>query len=244
MIQKAKKEPKAKKSAASSSAKAANPAAHKLPAREISDAIIDLIERQIFVPGERLLEQDLADRFSVTRGRIREALHVLETRGFVHIERMKGATIARYDDTEFVAIGEVRSALLALAARRAANLATDEERDQILNLGRELATRGGDMTPKEFRSFTVMIANHISDAARSPYLRRLIDDVHHSRDILRIYRTLVLVTRARRVQSSKNWLLVTEAIKKGDATRAGKLIERIHLQGRHAVEVTMTMSDE
>jgi DNA-binding GntR family transcriptional regulator len=158
--------------------------AHRPPAQDISAAIVDLIEREVYAPGQRLREQELADRFAVTRGRIREALHVLEARGFVGLERMKGATILRYDSAEFVAIGQVRSALMALAARRAAAEATADERSQILRAAAKLAAKGPDRSALEFRAMTIRLAALICRAAHSRYLERIVNDVHRAQTIL------------------------------------------------------------
>jgi DNA-binding GntR family transcriptional regulator len=227
------------KKAATRPAKAASPSAHRPPAQEISEAIIDLIERQVFVPGEPLREQDLADRFDITRGRVREALHILEARGFVQIERMKGATVARHDNSEYVAIGEVRRVLMALAAKRAASLASDTERAEILHAARDLVAKGGDLPPQDFRRLTIRLANLICHAADSTYLKRLVDDAHRAR----LYRTLSVATQARRIQSSKNWLRVAEAISGGDGATAAKLVDKIYEQALDSIREAIAAAD-
>lgn len=230
MSNKTKSGSKAKKPATATRQPDSNPI-HRPPAQEISESIIALIEKQVFVPGERLREQDLADRFNVTRGRIREALHILEARGFVEIERMKGATITRHDTQEYIAIGEIRSALMALAVKRAAAHASDSERAEILKVAKELADRGPDMPPQDFRPLTVQLGTLICRAARSPYLLRLINDAHRAR----LYRILSVASRARRVQSSRNWLRVAEAINERDGALAAKTVEKIYEQALTAI---------
>ena len=220
-------------------------APHRLPAQDISAAIIELIEREVYSPGQRLREQELADRFAVTRGRIREALHILEARGFVALERMKGATILRYDSGEFVAISQVRAALMALAARRAAGHATAAERREILRLASELMEKGPDRSALEFRLMTIQLANLICHAAHSPYLERIVTDVHRARNILRVYLILGVVSRDRRIQSSKTWMEIGEAISRAKGDQAAKLVEKLYTRGLRAIqELVSQMSDE
>jgi DNA-binding GntR family transcriptional regulator len=227
------------KKAATRKTKPASEAVHRPPAQEISEAIIDLIERQVFVPGEPLREQDLANRFDITRGRVREALNILEARGFVQIERMKGATVARHDSTEYVAIGEVRRVLMGLAAKRAATHATDAQRDEILKTARDLVAKGADLPPQDFRRLTIRLANIICLAADSPYLKRLVDDAHR----VRLYRTMSVATQARRVQSGKNWLRVAEAIGEGDGSAASKLVDKIYEQALSSIRDAIAAAD-
>lgn len=73
-----------------------------------------------FTPGERLVEQSLADRYSVGRGLIRSALIELRAEGLVDIEANRGAAVRRITLEEAVEIAEARQVLEGLIARRAA----------------------------------------------------------------------------------------------------------------------------
>lgn len=73
-----------------------------------------------FTPGERLVEQSLADRYSVGRGLIRSALVELRAEGLVDIEANRGAVVRRISLEEAIEIGEARKALEGLIASRAA----------------------------------------------------------------------------------------------------------------------------
>ncbi|MDP1626579.1 GntR family transcriptional regulator [Parvibaculum sp.] len=234
------KGPAAKKASAKAPAKEAF---HRPPAPEISDEIVKLIEDEVFLPGERLREQDLADRFGVTRGRIREVLHNLEARGFVEIERMKGATIVRHDRREFAAIGQVRAAMVALAARRAANEATEAERDEILKQAKELAAKGPDMSAQDYRLATIKLTGAICDGAHSLFLRRILDDVHRVPSNWRAYRNLIVASRDRRTQSSKSWKSVADAIVRGESDKAATLVEEIYARGFKAMQELIDAGD-
>lgn len=209
---------------------------HRPAAPEISDEIVRLIEEDVFAPGQRLREQDLADRFGVTRGRIREVLHSLEARGFVEIERMKGATIVRHDKRELRAIAQVRAKLVSLAAMRAAEDATKPERDEIVKLAKELVSKGPDMAAQDYRLATIRLVFAICDGAHSAFLRRIIDDVHRMPTSGRALRNLIVANRERRIYSSRKWKAVADTIAKGDSIAASALVDEIYESGLKAME--------
>lgn len=78
-------------------------------------------------PGERLVEEELAERLGDSRGTIRAALVRLAHDGLVVRERNRGAHVRRITLAEAVEIVEARCALESLAAGYAAIRRTDEE---------------------------------------------------------------------------------------------------------------------
>lgn len=69
-------------------------------------------------PRERLVENDLAERFGVGRYLIRGALDELERQGFVVKRPNKGAMVREYTDEEIRQLYEMRSLLQREAAQR------------------------------------------------------------------------------------------------------------------------------
>ena len=91
-------------------------------------------------PGERLVENILAEELGVSRIPVREALKQLQTEGFVDIAPRRGAVVAQVSMKEAEDFYEVRSALESFAARTAAQRRKpgDLERlHQIIEEGRE-----------------------------------------------------------------------------------------------------------
>jgi DNA-binding GntR family transcriptional regulator len=72
------------------------------------------------VPGERLVEDRLAELLGVSRNPVREAIRVLEAEGFVETAARRGALVATLDEDQADDIFEVRLALEPLGARLAA----------------------------------------------------------------------------------------------------------------------------
>ncbi|SDU92975.1 DNA-binding transcriptional regulator, GntR family [Microlunatus sagamiharensis] len=71
-------------------------------------------------PGERLVEDRLAELLGVSRNPVREAIRVLEAEGFVETAARRGALVATLDEGQADDIFEVRLALEPLGARLAA----------------------------------------------------------------------------------------------------------------------------
>ena len=110
---------------------------HPSPPRNASLAskLEGRIERMIVVgelaPGERINENQLAERFGVSRGSIREAVRALEGSGLVTSVRNRGFFVRRLGVEEVREVYDVRAALFALAGRLLAERVTDGQLDHL-----------------------------------------------------------------------------------------------------------------
>jgi DNA-binding GntR family transcriptional regulator len=94
-----------------------------------------LLEREIeqvilsgeYNPGDRINEKELAFRFGISRGPVREALRTLEATGLVEQVPNRGVFVRKLTAAQADDIYEVRAALFALAGRLLAERATDED---------------------------------------------------------------------------------------------------------------------
>lgn len=82
-------------------------------------------------PGERLLEIDLADRFGVSRGPIREAFRELARSGLVVSRPHQGVVVSRPSDAELEEIFVFREVLETAAARIAQAKVLPEDIDRL-----------------------------------------------------------------------------------------------------------------
>lgn len=114
--------------------------AHALKARILSGS---------YAFGQRLIEMDLSEEFSVGRGRIREAFRTLVGEGYLEFVSNRGVFVRRYSREEMLDMGRAREVLEGLAARLAAEKdLQDSERDALSTLQHRLnAVEGaGDLT--------------------------------------------------------------------------------------------------
>ena len=114
------------------------------------DKIARVLEQDIMLgrlkPGEKLREEDLAERFSASRHHVREGLARLERMGVVIKERNRGVSVRRFTAEEVRDIYEVREILQRQAALRIELPAEggDIERLKAINGAYEAAVDAGD----------------------------------------------------------------------------------------------------
>jgi DNA-binding GntR family transcriptional regulator len=71
-------------------------------------------------PGERLIEDRLAEQLGVSRNPIREAIRILESEGFLDVAARRGSSVATLSFQQAMDLFDVRLALEPLGARLAA----------------------------------------------------------------------------------------------------------------------------
>src|ERR1700676_2277373 len=84
--------------------------------------------------GQKLTEQEVAERLDVSRGPVREAFRGLADIGLLQIEQNRGAYVRKIDFEEAVEIHDVYSALEELAARSAARQLSGAQIEELKRL--------------------------------------------------------------------------------------------------------------
>ena len=92
--------------------------------------ILEAIDVGIYKPGSRLVESELAERFGVSRTPIREALQRLETQSLLTRDG-RSLVVASLDHNQMAELYVVRTELEGLAARLAAQHASEQEIDVL-----------------------------------------------------------------------------------------------------------------
>ena len=98
------------------------------------DALRALIDHGDLLPGARVPERALCERFNVSRTPLRECLKVLAAEGLVELLPRRGARIATLGDEHLVHLFEVIAALEAEGGRLACQRITDAELAEIQGL--------------------------------------------------------------------------------------------------------------
>ena len=110
-------------------------------------ALREAILTGIYAPGQRLVEEELAAIFDVTRGSLRAALLDLTAEGLVERIPNRGARVRVVSVQEAVAITECRMVLESLCAVKAALAITDTQAAELRRLGDTMteAANSGDV---------------------------------------------------------------------------------------------------
>lgn len=203
-----------------------------------AEALRDQLEQDIvtgrFKPGERLDEQSLAARFSVSRTPVREALMQLASSGMVALLPRRGAFVASLSVKEVIERFEVMAAIEAACGGLAARRITDEQRDALLAAHRaciEAAERGdadGYYYANERFHRTIYAASH------NGYLAEQAGQLHTR---LKPYRRLQLRARQRVSQSLAEHEGIVAAILDGESHTAERILrDHILIQGERLTD--------
>jgi DNA-binding GntR family transcriptional regulator len=101
-------------------------------------------------PAQRLVENELAEQFDVTRASIRAALIDLEAQGLVERIRNRGSRVRVVTVKEAVAITECRMVLEGLCAAKTAVAASDEQLTELTDLGTAMSKAVADGEPMTY----------------------------------------------------------------------------------------------
>ena len=100
----------------------------------------EAISKGELVANQRLIEQDICEQYSASRGTVRAALAELAAEGLVERIQNRGARVRSVSVEEAIEILEVRSLLEALCAGKVAQLASEEDRVALKVLGQEMVS--------------------------------------------------------------------------------------------------------
>ena len=98
---------------------------------ELGDRLRDMIVEGALVPGSKIPERDLCERFGVSRTPLREALKVLAAEGLVVLAPNRGAWVSEITISELEEVFPVMGALEALSGELACARITDAQLKQI-----------------------------------------------------------------------------------------------------------------
>lgn len=140
---------------------------------ELTDRLRLLIVEGELVPGAKVPERALCERFGVSRTPLREALKVLASEGLVDLLHNRGAQVSRLTLEALEEAFPVMGALEALAGELAAARITEAELDRIRQLHAAMVGhhRAGNL--KDYFAANQAIHEAILDAARNPTLLAL-----------------------------------------------------------------------
>ncbi|MBR1175319.1 GntR family transcriptional regulator [Bradyrhizobium sp. KB893862 SZCCT0404] len=171
--------------------------------------IRELIVSGALVPNERLIENDLAQRFGTNRANIRIALSRLDQEGLVSCEPNHSARVRVVEKDEALQIFETRGALERLVAEHAARNATPAQCRKMRAL---LDTMEKALVSQDLQAFsdeTAKLRAVIWIASRHETATRLLSAVNYQLVRFR-YRSITVPGRAE--QSIRQFRAIVDAI--------------------------------
>lgn len=112
---------------------------------EIAAALRQAIREKELPPGSALIQEELAQRFGVSRNPVREALRMLVTDGLVDMRLGDGATVRRLSPTDLAELYDLRLAIEPLIARPIMDEARPRDIDELQRMA-EAIEQASDLT--------------------------------------------------------------------------------------------------
>ena len=202
---------------------------------QIYARLLDAISEGTLAPGERLTQDDLAQRFAVSRQPVLQALRLLKKDGFVEDAPGRGVQVTQLDIHWIAQVYQVRGSLDALAVRLAAERGAKID-PEVLRQGRGVS-QAGDV--RAMIEADLSFHRAIYQASGNPLIAQSIDlHWHHLKRVM----GAVLQSSHQRQTVWDEHEAIAKAIAAGKADLAVRLVqEHAH---EASVQLTARLSEQ
>ncbi|WP_328921564.1 GntR family transcriptional regulator [Streptomyces griseoaurantiacus] len=183
------------------------------------------ILRGEMAPAQRLVENELAEEFGITRASIRAALIDLASEGLVERIRNRGSRVRVVSVEEAVAITECRMVLEGLCAAKAAVMASEEQLTGLAELGEAMTKAVAAGEPLTYSELNAELHSRILRISGQQVAVELLDRLNAQ---LVRHRFQLALRPGRPQQSLNEHLAMVEAIRARDPQAADAAV-RAHL---------------
>ncbi|MBJ6125068.1 GntR family transcriptional regulator [Microvirga splendida] len=203
-------------------------------ARQVTRALRQAIVSMKISPGEMLSEQDLAQRFGVSRSPVREALIKLSEAGLVRVLPQRGTQVvkisrAAVEDARFIRLA-VECAVVREAALKATPIMIAELNASLTRQRRAQRATSSD----DFLALDEEFHRLLAETAGRPAAWRMIEDVKPQMDRVR-YLDVKQATPRHTIVAQH--VMIVDAIKSSDPVAAEKAMRQ------HLSEILRTLPE-
>jgi DNA-binding GntR family transcriptional regulator len=208
------------------------PLTQSLP-EQIAARLSERIVSGTYTPGQRVMEQAVAEEFEVSRGPVREALRLLEKEGLVMILPRRGAQVTNPTIAEVHEIFDIRAMLNGLRDRL---IAESPQREQLVpvleqEISRLAQTADDPGAGDEYIEIVLRLNRLLTQTAGNSRLQAILGSL--AVQTVR-YTRLGLSTPQRRQQSVQHWQRLLQAIRDGDGDAAERIARQRVIDSRDA----------
>lgn len=144
--------------------------------------LLDAIRNGEIRPGERITEEEIAQRLSVSRTPVRAALQSLQARRLIQNAPGRGLMVAELDTQQVQELYSMRAVLEGAAARFAAQHASESEIAYLELLVKEFGDAGD--APKLLAKLNVRFHRTIYAASRNRYVQEALNNFEDALSLL------------------------------------------------------------
>jgi DNA-binding GntR family transcriptional regulator len=207
-------------------------------AQQAYQAIRELIVSLELRPGAVIDERRLMGQLGIGRTPIREALRRLAQERLVDVYPRRGMFVTSVEIRDLASLAEVRCVLESSAARLAAQRATAGDRDAVTALLDELG-RHKELDQRGLMALDERIHRQVYGCAHNPFLEASLEQYY----VLALRIWYLALDQARELeQAVLEHREILEAIRDGDADRAGEAMQRHVLEFEEAMRRVLTRS--
>src|ERR1700724_1325440 len=178
--------------------------------------------------GQKLTEQEVAERLGVSRGPVREAFRALENVGLLQIEQNRGAFARKIDFDEAIEIHDIYSALEELATRPAARRLSGTQIGELKSLVESMDAAAETEDLDRYYSLNLSFHRLLVEGSGNG---RLLDIYNRLLNELHLFRRFGLTQRGEMQLSNREHHQILDKIAAGDPEGAAEAM-RIHTSER------------
>jgi DNA-binding GntR family transcriptional regulator len=192
----------------------------------------EAIEDGLMLPGTRVTEVELSDRFQMSRTPIREAIYRLESEGLLTHEPRRGLIVTQPDHQMVVELYTMREALEGTAARLAAQHASEAELATLSEINQKEPELFDN--PRQLSRLNRRFHSLISMSAHNRYLLKSLENMAST--IALLPTMLNLAGRAEQAHAEHKAILDAIVSRSPDAAEMAAR-EHIRSAGRWRIEL-------
>ncbi|MGM0875869.1 MAG: GntR family transcriptional regulator [Bacillota bacterium] len=190
-------------------------------------------------PGQRIVEEKIAQETGISRSPIREAIRRLNSDGLVSVSPRGGVRVYRATFSDFKYLYECRLSLEPTAAYYAALRMNEKQRTKLLDLMDEM---NHIVDKKELDKLKILSSQFhfmIVEASGNPYLVKMMNQLY---SLITFYRNAVLNIPLRIEEGAYEHQAIWQAIQTHDGKAAEELM-KVHIQRDYQFYISMYSSE-
>jgi DNA-binding GntR family transcriptional regulator len=191
-----------------------------LSVERVMDHVLSGIRDGKYVPGQRLVAREIAEELNVSRGPVREALHILGGEGVVELTPHRGARIRKLSTKELIDVLHVLGTMGGLALKLSLpKLGTKKQQARVRRSVNSIRSAASAQQSGELFDALLDFHQIIYDVADNAFLNKLFGHIYM--DFLN-HALALAFSGPHWERFQRNYDVIGEAILEGDANKANK----------------------
>jgi DNA-binding GntR family transcriptional regulator len=174
-----------------------------------------------FQPGERLIQEELAEAMGVSRMPVREAIRQLEREGLVTVEAHKGAVVTPLTPEDIEEIYELRAMLEALAIQRSLPHLSMQDQRELRQLAAEMEAAAVTGDVERFVEFNAVFHRQLRKGCSWRRVHQFLEMMWHGYPPHTPH-----ILQGQMERSVKEHAAMVQAVEEGDCHRLQTLIRQ------------------